>query len=94
MNEEKELWERLASMEQDLKSVHRRLDNLETLTKSVHDIASGLKGTQDDVADIKNRVNDIETQPKKRYDAIVTGIITLLIGAVGGLVLAKLGLSV
>lgn len=93
MNEEKELWERLASMEQDLKSVHRRLDNLETLTESVHDIASGLKGTQDDVADIKNRVNDIETQPKKRYDSIVTGIITLIIGAVGGLVLAKLGFS-
>lgn len=76
--------ERLSVLEQDNKSVHRRLDNLEKLVESVHTIAAETKAMRSDVNDITNRVDDIESRPKKRYDTIVTGLITAIIGTVVG----------
>jgi hypothetical protein len=76
--------ERLSALEQDKTSVHRRLDNLEKLVESVHTIATELKATRNDVSEIKDRVEEVEHRPQKRYDTIVTAIITGIIGALIG----------
>lgn len=87
MEHEAEIRERLATIEQDCKSMHRRIDSLEQLTESVHIIATETKAMRSDVNDITTRVDEIEKKPIKRYDAVVAAIITAVIGAiVGGIV--------
>jgi len=78
--------ERLATMEQDLKSIHRRIDSLEKLTESVHVIATETKAMRGDVNDITSRVDEIEKRPTKRYDTIITALFSAVIGAIIGLI--------
>lgn len=80
MDAEIQIRENVARHEQDLKSVHHRLDNLEKLTESVHIIATELKAMREDVNDITERVDEIERRPQKRYDTIITAVITTVIG--------------
>jgi len=82
--DEVKITERIAVTEQDLRSVHRRIDNLEKLTESVHVIATELKAMREDVSDIMTRVDEIERKPTKRYETIITSIITAVIGIIIG----------
>ena len=92
MDSEAEVRERLAALEQDGKSVHRRLDNLEQLTESVHIIATETKAMRADVNDITERVDEIEKRPMKQYDKIKTTVTTAIITAVvSGLVGVLIG---
>lgn len=84
MDNESEIRERLAAIEQDCKSTHRRLDSLEKLTESVHIIATETKAMREDVNDITSRVDEIEKRPSKRYDTIISAVITTLIGIIIG----------
>lgn len=84
MEHEVEIRERLASLEQDSKSMHRRIDNLEQLTESVHIIATETKAMRSDVNEITARVDEIEKKPIRRCDTAVTAVITAVIGAVIG----------
>lgn len=79
-----EMHERVSMLEQDQKSTHRRLDNLEKLVESVHTIATEIKQMRGDVNSITERVEEIESKPKKRYDTIVTAIITAFVSGVMG----------
>lgn len=80
--------ERLATVEQELKSVNRRLNNLEKLVDSVHIMATELKAMRDDLNDITDKVEDIEHKPIKRYETIVTAILTAVCGGVVGYLLS------
>ena len=74
---EKELWERLTAVEQSTKSAHHRLDSLDKLTESVHIIATETKA--------------IEKRPTKRYETVVTAIITAIVGGLIGYFVKMLG---
>ena len=84
MEETTEIRERLATLEQDGKSVHRRLNNLEKLTESVHIIATETKAMREDVNSVTKRVDEIERRPAKRYETIVAAIITAVISLIVG----------
>lgn len=85
--DETKVAERLAVLEQDLKSIHRRIDNLEELTKSVQIVAMEVKAMREDVNDITDRVDDIEKKPTKRYETVVTACLTSVVTAVVGFVI-------
>ena len=89
MIDEVQIEHRLSSLEQDEKSVHRRLDNLEKLVESVHIIATETKAMREDLNDTIERVNEIERRPARRYDTIVTAILT---GAITGIIGVLIGL--
>lgn len=91
MEHEAEIRERLATLEQDKQSVHRRLDNLERLTESVHIIAVETKATREDVNNITERVDEIENRPSKRYETVITAIITAIVGGFVGYFIKMLG---
>ena len=76
--------ERISSLEQDSKSVHRRLDNLESLVESVHILATEMKATREEVDNFGERLDVIERKPIKRYDTLVTAVITALAGGMIG----------
>ena len=90
-NEQKEMWERLTAVEQSTKSAHHRLDSLDKLTESVHILAVETKAMREDVSDITSRVDEIEKKPNKRYERVVTAIITALAGGLIGYFVKMLG---
>lgn len=74
------LTERVAHIEESVKSAHKRLDSFEELTKSVYELASGIKTLQHDITDMSGRLKTIEDKPAKRWDLAITTVITTLIG--------------
>lgn len=84
--DEIEIEHRFSTLEQDSKSVHRRLDNFEKLVDSVHIIAAEMKEMRKDVNDTINRVDEIEQKPQKRYETVVTAIITTLVSVIVGFI--------
>lgn len=89
--DDKELWERLTVVEQSTKSAHHRLDSLDRLTESVYIIATETKAMREDVNDITERVDEIEKKPNKRYETVVTAVITALVGGLIGYFVKMLG---
>lgn len=75
---------KLAHIEESLKSAHKRIDSVETLTKSVYELASSIKTMQHDITDMSDRIKTIEEKPAKRWDLIITSVITAIVGIVIG----------
>lgn len=88
-NMEKEIWERLTAAEQSCKSAHHRIDSIEKLTESVHILAVETKAMREDLSEVKGRVDTIEGRPAKRWDLVVTTIITAITSGVVGFVISN-----
>lgn len=74
-----------------LDKMEERQDNLDKLVAAVAGVQKDLEHTQQDVGEIKSNVKAMMDAPRKHLDAavvaIITGIISALIGAVMALVL-------
>ena len=78
----------IARMEEQIKSLDRRMGNLEKLTESVQTLALSVQelatkqtSTEHDVEALTNEVAEIRDKPAKRWDAIVAALIAGLVGA-------------
>lgn len=76
--------EKIAHMEESLKSAHKRIDGINALTKSVYELASSIKTMQHDITDISGRIKTIEEKPAKRWDLVVSTVITTAVGILIG----------
>lgn len=79
-----DLTEKVAHIEESVKSAHKRIDGIDALTKSVYELASSIKTMQHDITEMSGRLKTIEDKPAKRWDLIVSTIITTFVGAVIG----------
>ena len=87
MDEAKEL-EIMTRHTEQIKTLFERLGNLEKLTDSVNRLALSLErvtgqltATEEKVKHIANDVDDIKGKPAKRWDLVVTTVISGLVGA-------------
>jgi uncharacterized coiled-coil DUF342 family protein len=87
----KEIWERLTKGEAGIKSAHHRLDGLEKLANSVHEMSistnqtvTEIKGLREDFKKVDERLEDLEKKPIKRYETVITAILTAICGGVVG----------
>ena len=78
----------LARQEEQIKGLARRMDNLEKLTESVNSLALSVQRltqqqqtTDGELTSLTNEVNEIKEKPAKHWDAVVTAIISALVGA-------------
>lgn len=76
--------EKIAHMEESLKSAHKRLDEIGELNQSVYELAASIKVMQGNITDISGRIKTIEDKPAKRWELIVSTIITTVVGVVIG----------
>ena len=90
----KEIWERLTKCEASNKSAHHRLDGLEEVVKSVNSLAvstnqlaTETKALREDFKSMDDRLEVLEVKPLKRYDMIVTVLVTSVISGVMGFLL-------
>lgn len=90
---------RLTEVEQRSKSnAHRlyemkkRQDDQGKLISTVAVLASEQKTIKNDVNEIKSDVKSLASKPAKRWDSLINQIITIVVAAIAGFILAKIGL--
>ena len=91
----KEIWERLTKGESSIKSAHHRIDNLEKIADSVNNlalstnqIAAETKALREDYAKADERIEELEDKPAKRYETVVTALLTALCSGLAGYLLS------
>lgn len=96
---EAEMAAALAALEQRSKSNSHRLDALEKQTQAVSDLATSVAVMAQRVEDTGKKVDGLRTEmtelkekPGKRWEAAITTALTVIVSAVVGYFLARLGL--
>lgn len=75
-----------------LDEMERRQDNLDDLVGTVKVLATREENVEKDVKEIKDDVKDIKEKPAKRWEGVVTQLISIVVAAIAGYFLAKFGL--
>lgn len=88
--DEKEVWERLTSVESSVKSAHHRIDSIEKLTQSVSDMVVEVKHMREDVNKVQNEMELVKNRPLKIYDKFLWAIAGAAISGVISLVLTSI----
>lgn len=98
--EDTEIVERLTAVEQRSKSNSHRLETLEkhtdalnTLATSVAVMAERVETTGDKVDSLCADVQEMKSEPGKRWKLVVEKVIYIVVAAVMGFILARLGLG-
>ena len=98
--EEAEVSKWISAVEQRSKSNSHRLETLEkqtkvlnTLATSVAVMAEKVKATGEKIDGLCTDVQEIKQRPAKRWESVVVQVISILVAAALGYVLARLGLS-
>ncbi|MGM9640482.1 MAG: hypothetical protein ACI3V3_03865 [Faecousia sp.] len=71
-----------------LDKLEQRQDNLDKLVTAVAGMQKDLEHTQGDVQEIKGDVKAMMETPRKRWDTVISVIITAIVSALVGAVLA------
>lgn len=87
-----EVEERSKSNTHRLDEVEKRQNNLDKLAASVEVLAVKESNVENDVKEIKSDVKTLTTKPAKRWDNLINQIITIVVAAIAGFILAKIGL--
>lgn len=72
--------------------LEKRQDNLDELVSTVKVLAVREENVETDVKEIKNDVKSLTEKPAKRWDSVVNTIITTIVAAIVGFMLARLGM--
>lgn len=75
-----------------LNDLEKRQDDLDELVGTVKVLAVREENVENDVKEIKNDVKTLTSKPGQRWENLVSQIITIIIAAVAGFILAKFGL--
>jgi predicted nucleic acid-binding Zn-ribbon protein len=87
-----EVEERSKSNSHRLDDMEKRQDNLDDLVSTVKVLAVREEKVESDVKEIKSDVKSLTSKPAKRWDSLVNQLITIVVAAIAGFILAKLGL--
>lgn len=90
---------RLTAVEDRAKSNTRRIDDLEKRQDNLDDLVATVKvlavreeAVENDVREIKADVKGLTSKSGKRWDSLVSQVITIVVAAVAGFILARIGL--
>ena len=76
-----------------IEDLEERQNNLDALVGTVQVLADREGRVEEDVKEIKSDVKSLTNKSAKKWDNLITQIISILVAAVVGFVLAKLGLG-
>lgn len=72
--------------------LEKRQDNLDELVSTVKVLAVREENVETDVKEIKNDVKSLTEKPAKRWNSVVNTIITTVVAAIVGFMLARFGM--
>lgn len=91
--------EELAIHDENIKSLKRRMDKVEEQSKAINDLAISVKelainmnAMNEKQEEQGKRLAELESKPGKRWEQVVSIIITTIVGALLGFLLSKWGL--
>ena len=87
-----EVEERTKSNTHRIDDLERRQDNLDELVSTVKVLAVREENVESDVKEIKTDVTNLADKPAKRWESLVGTVLTTIVAAVVGFLLAKLGM--
>lgn len=87
-----EVENRAKSNSHRIDELERRQDNLDELVGTVKVLAVRERQVETDVKEIKSDVKALASKPAQRWEMLVTQVLTLLVAAVIGFIIARLGL--
>ena len=83
-----EIGQAMARQEEQIKGLANRMDKLEKLTESVNKLAISIERltnqqatTETQITALTGDVNDLKEKPGKRWDLVITALITAVISA-------------
>lgn len=82
--------ERLTALESSVKSLHKRVDHIEELVESVQKMTVELQHMREDINKVSEKVDELEKKPGKRWDGVVTAVISALGGGLAGYIINAL----
>lgn len=89
-----------AAAEEQHRTIFRRLDKQDEMIESVHSLARSvdrLTQQQSDMrqqmADMSTDLDEIKSKPAKRWEAITMQIVEIVVAALVGFILAKMGVA-
>ena len=85
--------QRSKSNQHRIEQLEERQENLDKLVSSVAVIAEKQNRMEADVGDIKRDMRTLTEKPAKRWDGIVDKVISILVAAIMGYALARIGLG-
>lgn len=90
--------EQIKQHDRQIERLEEMFDKISSLAQSVEILALEMKAeressneTKQDVKDIKKRLGEIESKPAKRWENMTTQIISLVISAIVGYIIARIG---
>lgn len=83
--------ERSKSNSYRLSEMEKRQDDLDELVGTVKALAVREENVENDVKEMKSDVKTLLSKPGKRWDNLINQIITIIVAAVAGFILAKIG---
>lgn len=86
-----EVEDRSKSNTHRLDELEKRQDNLDDLVSTVKVLAVREEAVENDVKEIKSDVKSLTSKPAKRWESLVNQLITILVAAIAGFILAKFG---
>lgn len=87
-----EVEERSKSNTHRLEDMEKRQDDLDELVSTVKVLAVREEAVENDVKEIKSDVKSLTSKPAQRWESLINQIITIIVAAVAGFILAKIGL--
>ncbi len=87
-----EVEERSKSNTHRLDDMEKRQNDLDKLVGTVGVLAEREKRVEDDVKEIKSDVKTLTSKPGKRWENLITQLITIIVATIAGFVLAKIGM--
>lgn len=87
-----EVEDRAVSNQRRIAKLEERQDNLDELVGTVKVLAVREENVESDVKEIKKDVKSLTDKPGQRWEALITQIIAVVVAAVVGFLLAKVGL--
>lgn len=86
-----EVEDRSKSNQHRLDELEKRQDNLDDLVSTVKVLAVREETVENDVKEIKEDVKSLTSKPGQMWDSLVKQIVTALVAAVIGFILAQIG---
>lgn len=86
-----EVEDRSKSNQHRIEDLEKRQDNLDDLVSTVKVLAVREETVENDVKEIKNDVKSLTSKPGQMWDSLVKQIVTALVAAVVGFILAQIG---
>ena len=82
--------ERLTVVEESCKSAHKRIDKQETILENIRNIVEEIRFMREDLNSVTKKVDELEKQPAKRWDLIITAVISAGASGLIGFILSKI----